>query len=182
MYLTKLLSLLETGTLHFTRADQVEDPYKGRLSQAIVDKLRIADKNTDQNFTQTVLDGVERDRKTIFVNCWCATEHESAAMWKLYLQSAEGVAIGTDRDTLLKVLEPSPLIIRTTLVTYVDYATKPVSFWNTFFPFVHKRLSFSHEHELRAIIWSGEKPNGHMIETDPTAASCRFVGAVTFEF
>jgi hypothetical protein len=164
--LTKLLSLLETKSLHFTRADQFEDPYEGRLSQAIVDKLREADKKGVENFAERVLDGVERDRQTMFVNCWCASEHESAAMWRLYVQSAEGVAIRTDHDTLLRVLEPSPLIIRTTLVKYVDYATTPVPFWNGFFPFVHKRLSFKHEQELRAIIWSHESPNVKQISAD----------------
>ena len=33
-----------------------------------------------------------------------------------------------------------------------------------FFPCIFKRLSFSHEHELRAIIWSREDPNQHQIE------------------
>ena len=41
------------------------------------------------------------------------------------------------------------------MVKYVDYDKVPIALGNHFFPFVHKRLSFAHETELRAIIWSG---------------------------
>jgi hypothetical protein len=37
-------------------------------------------------------------------------------------------------------------------VSYVDYATAPWSGLNMFWPFVHKRKSFAHEAEVRAVI------------------------------
>jgi hypothetical protein len=88
-------------------------------------------------------------------------------MWKLYLQSAEGVAIQTDHDRLLGVLEPSQLRIRTTCVQYVNYETTPIPANNSSFDFVtFKRLSFSHERELRAVIWAVEDLNRPQIQND----------------
>jgi len=98
-------------------------------------------------------------RQEMFISCWFASEYESAAMWKLYLQSPEGIAIRTDHDTLAGALDRSPLTARTTLVRYVDYDKIPIPSGNAFFPFVHKRLSFAHEAELRAIVWSCEDVN-----------------------
>jgi hypothetical protein len=43
--LTKLLSLLETRALHFTRADQLDDPYEGMPSHAVVQLLRDPSRN-----------------------------------------------------------------------------------------------------------------------------------------
>jgi hypothetical protein len=37
-------------------------------------------------------------------------------------------------------------------VSYLDYECEAFSAGNTFVPFLHKRKSFEHEHELRAII------------------------------
>jgi hypothetical protein len=159
MDLTKFLSILETRTLHFARADQFDDPYEGRLSQATVEKLRdwagVRALGPDGTWgLDSLLADVEKSRGDFFINCWCAEEHESAAMWRLYLQSREGVAIRTDHDSLVTALAESPWRIGTSLVQYVDYETTPIPNWSSFSPFVHKGLSFSHEHELRVMIWA----------------------------
>ena len=163
--LSKLLSLLEHESLHFTRADQFEDPYEGRISDAMVRLLREHEgqESFPVGMANRVLDGIELFRSQIFVNCWCALQHESAAMWKLYLDGPHGVAIKSDHDALVKVLEPTPLRIRTSLINYVDYQTTPISTRNMFFPFLCKRLSFAHESELRVVIWSLEDVNQSQI-------------------
>jgi hypothetical protein len=43
--LTKLLSLLENRTLHFTRADEFDDPYEGMPSPAVIRLMRNPDSN-----------------------------------------------------------------------------------------------------------------------------------------
>lgn len=161
MDLTKFLSLLENRSLFFPRADQFDDPYEGTWSRAGVALLR--DPATSGGIPPEAVDqmliGTEVIRRQMFVSCWFASEHESAAMWKLYLQSPEGVAIQTDHDALAAALKRSPLRVRTTMVRYVDYDSVPIPMRNLFFPFVHKRLSFAHETELRAIVWSSEDVN-----------------------
>jgi hypothetical protein len=161
MDLTKFLSLLENRSLFFPRADQFDDPYEGAWSRAGVALLRdpATSGGLPLHAVDHILKSAEDNRKQMFISCWFASEHESAAMWKLYLQSSEGIAIQSDHDSLKMALERAPLRVRTTMVRYVDYDTEPIPFGNVFFPFVHKRLSFAHETELRAIIWSREDVN-----------------------
>lgn len=168
--LTKLLSLLETRKLFFPRSDRFDDPYEGAQSRAGVALVRnqLADAGVDANVINQILSNNDQFRESMFISCWCAQEFESAAMWKLYLQSQEGVAIRTSHDRLCAELVKSPLRIRTSMVQYVDYDSVVIPMGNVFFPFVHKRLSFAHESELRAIIWSIEDVNRPQISEGTT--------------
>src|SRR6202011_2831368 len=113
----KLLSILENRQLLFARADQFDDPYEGAWSSAGVTLLRDPKWNGGMlpHAVETFIALAETMRRQTFLNCWCASEHESAAMWKLYLQSSEGVAIRTDHDALGRSLEQSSLSVRTTM-------------------------------------------------------------------
>jgi hypothetical protein len=163
---TKFVSLLETRQLYFPRADQFEDPYEGTWSAESIRWLRDPQRNKRNNGyfptdnsgrpllnVERLIDCLELIRTEMFISCWYASEYESAAMWKLYLQSNEGVAIRSDSNTLAAIFEPSSLNIGISMVQYIDYDTTRIPFRNAFFPFVHKRLSFAHENELRAVIW-----------------------------
>jgi len=168
MDLAKLLSLLESQTLYFSRTDQFDDPYEGRLSKGLVEMLRRMDPQPpgQPGMVDQFIESMEFHRRSMFISCWCSKEHESAAMWKLYLQSPEGIAIRTDHQSLANAMQPSPLSIGTTLVQYADYEEASMPFGNIFFPFVFKRASFSHEEELRAIIWGLEDVNRSLITED----------------
>lgn len=111
----------------------------------------------------------------MFISCWCVSEHESAAMWKLYLQSPEGIAIRSDHHVLASALDRSSLKARTTMVGYIDYDRVSMPLGNLFFPFVTKRLSFLHENELRAIVWSLEDINKSQIHDDATSLTIDIV-------
>lgn len=94
-------------------------------------------------------------RESTGLSCWYVGEHESAAMWLLY--AAEGIAIETTFSHFLQSLPKgvegdgsSP--IQVGLVRYVDYETALMPPGNSYWPFIHKRLSFAHEQELRAVI------------------------------
>lgn len=173
MDLAKLLSILENRTLHFSRSDQFADPYEGALPRLAVESLKAAvkDGHLPPEAVDQFLISSERFRTTMYVSCWVASEHESAAMWRLYLQSPEGVAIRTDHETLVAILARSTLTLRTTLVRYVDYDKALIPLGNLFYPFVHKRQSFAHENELRAIIWSSEDVNQGQIAVDATGVA-----------
>jgi hypothetical protein len=177
MDLTKFLSLIENRCLLFPRADQFNDPYEGRLARAGVLQLRdqAAKAKVPPAVVDQLLNLIDVCRRQIYISCWFASEHESAAMWKLYLQSPEGIAIRTDHDTLTAALEKSPLTIRTTMVKYVDYDKVSIAPGNFFFPFVHKRSSFEHERELRAIIWSEEPINKSQISDETTSVQVDIV-------
>ncbi|MEM6645654.1 MAG: hypothetical protein AAF730_05340 [Bacteroidota bacterium] len=172
MDLTKLLSLLENRRLFFARADMFDDPYEGTWSKAGVKKLRAQVAAGTIPLTSATVDGLlassESMRQKTFISCWFASEHESAAMWELYA-SSKGVAIMSDHDSLASAIQAAPITGSTTMISYVDYDKTPISFKNTFFPFTHKRLSFEHENELRAIISSDGGINRQHIQADATS-------------
>lgn len=67
---------------------------------------------------------------------------------KLYSKSDEAIAIQTTYSKLVNSL-PDDLFIG--LVSYIDYETEWLPEGNLFYPFMHKRKSFSHENEVRII-------------------------------
>ena len=71
-------------------------------------------------------------------------------MWRLYAREADGIAIKTDFDSFKKSLTCSEDIY-VGKVSYVDYESHFIPEGNALSPFLHKRQSFEHEHEVRAI-------------------------------
>src|SRR5215470_7066162 len=102
---TKLLSLIENKRLYFPRADQLDDPYEGMWSSEGVRLLRnpLLNGGIPGDAVERFLVTMEQFRMQMFVSCWYTSEHESAAMWKMYLQSREGVAIRSDYDSLAQI-------------------------------------------------------------------------------
>jgi len=95
-------------------------------------------------------------RKNTVMNCWHINEYESAAMWRLYLKSDEGVAIQSTFKRLKDSLNSYPEDVYIGQVKYVDYKRNIIPEGNLFYPYTHKRKSFEYERELRAVI--GEMP------------------------
>ncbi len=69
-------------------------------------------------------------------------------MWKLYAQTNEAVGI---QSTYSKLHQALPSGIYVGKVNYIDYDKDWLSEGNGFWPYVHKRLSFEHEKELRVL-------------------------------
>ena len=85
-----------------------------------------------------------------FVSCWHANHHESAAMWSLYGRETKCVAVRTTYSRLDSVL---PNTIWLHPMTYIDYDTDELTAAAlSISPFFHKRKSFLHENEVRAVI------------------------------
>jgi len=79
-------------------------------------------------------------------------EHESAAMWRLYLKSDEGIAVQSTYAKL-KASIVSDEEVFLGIVKYIDYEKEfIVESANTLSPFVHKRISYSYENEIRAVL------------------------------
>lgn len=149
MDFTKYISLLDRRALFFARADTLDDPYEGSVTAATP---RLPGEHTGG------LVALRRAmRSNIFVNCWHESDNESAAMWKLYARDA-GIAVRSTFTSLARSIqtEHSIYIGR---VKYIDYVADPMPTKNIFTPFLHKRRSFEHEREVRAISqdWKGEE-------------------------
>lgn len=92
--------------------------------------------------------------REVYISCWHMNELESAAMWKLYSRSSDSVCVQVRFDQLFENLSANYSgTVLASEVTYVDLATHYMDVSNAFIPLVHKRSSFSHERELRYLIW-----------------------------
>ena len=157
MDLSGFLHLLDTESLHFTRADTLEDPFEGTLPVPNVDAMRAFDESRRQEFgdwnaTDTVISLYKAQRTQECVSCWHMNEHESAAMWKLYLKSDEGIAIQSTYNNLVASFHETPdLVIYAGMVQYLDFQTQKINLNNILLPIMHKRTSFVHEREIRAV-------------------------------
>ena len=67
------------------------------------------------------------------------------------LEETDGIAIKTDFNSFKKSLT-SDEDIYVGKVSYVDYENHFIPEGNSFYPYLHKRQSFDHEREVRAIV------------------------------
>ena len=160
--LAKYLSLISTQTLWFCRSDLLGDPFEGSMSLFNV--------NQRPSVYDGVLDGeqmasflakateVRRDvRQSMYVNCWHCSKVESAAMWSVY-SSGHGIAVLTSYDRMRRAIT-GPQDVFVGHVKYIDYESTWIPEGNLFDPFLHKRVSFEHEKEVRAVHASFGRPS-----------------------
>lgn len=158
MDFTKLVSLLNTQTLFFTRADKFEDTFEGAWTKPLVEfrtpenwPIKVPE-DLKETYFNSMKKHNEEQRKYIGINCWHENEHESAAMWKLYLKSEEGVAVQTTFKRLKNSFIDEELIYLSR-IKYIDYDNDLFDINNLFNQFIHKRKSFEHEKEIRAMVF-----------------------------
>jgi hypothetical protein len=192
MDFTKLVAMLDAKALYLARVDTFRDPFEGSIPDATAqDRAElIASMDISEDRKREMLAGWSRHAELsvtlTYVNCWNLSEGESAALWELYVPPTGGVAIRSTYQRLTdSVLMPTeieekvaedaesavpPLYVGK--VNYLDYSSGRFDLGNGFYPFVHKRRSFEHERELRAMIWlpeiepDEESPLGLELEVD----------------
>ena len=157
MDFTKFVGLLNSQELYFTRPDKFEDVFEGSFSQATIRDIEANFQGTPEQMAHQKMlltQGLFKKASTLLngVNCWHMNDHESAAMWKLYLKSNEGIAIQTTYTRLRQALMPSEHQCFMGVMHYIDYDNDLMGSDNLFIPLVHKRRSFEHEREVRAVV------------------------------
>lgn len=144
MDFTKFVWMLEKRALHFARGDAFADKFEGAIPRANVPNKGSSNNFVDRFFTPL--------RKQVAINCWHINDYESAAMWKMYLGSDEGIAICSTVKRLRGSLASDPSIsVFVGVVRYIDYERHSIPLANIFTPYLHKRTSFEYERELRAL-------------------------------
>jgi hypothetical protein len=173
MDFTKFVSLLSNRMLFFVRAKELkDDPYEGAFPPQHVHPAYPL-------ITDYIADTMHHT-DIIAVSCWHVNEYESAAMWKLYLKSNEGIAIQSTFKRLAEAFSENPREIYIGKVNYIDYGTDTVGvkFDNMLTYLLHKRRSFEYERELRALTtippsvssypdWLTEEEKRQLIESTP---------------
>ena len=87
------------------------------------------------------------------VNCWHLSEHESAAMWKLYGAGGKALAVQSTFNKLRHGLSDS--VVGVGLVEYIDHITGRMNQRHPFYStFLHKKKWFDYEKEVRALAYN----------------------------
>ena len=163
MDLPKFVSMLEAEALHFARSDQMSDKFEGSITKV---DLQVRHKYvTHLGNTRHARGGISKDVGSVGLHGRTGTEsyipellamneHESAAMWSIYQSGQpQGIAV---RSTYRRLSESitDRRIVDIGEVSYVDFDHEQIPRGITFYPYVHKRNSFEHERELRALYWT----------------------------
>jgi hypothetical protein len=158
----KFESLLKQSALYFASARQFSDKFEGSISIPDFARRRksLERFSPDIEFVSKSLSSAfEQLRRLHKISCWHMNEHESAAMWSLYLNQGRGIAVQTTIARLIAALKPYRIEphyadedIELGVVRYVDYRTTKIEGPGFLGPFFHKRASYAHEAEFRAIV------------------------------
>ena len=150
--LSKFLDLLMSEKLFMSRWDKVDDQYEGTFSDATFEEIKkLSIDNPD------FLNYYKTHREKVAISSWHINEYESFAMWQIFTQNSEGLAI---QSTIGRLQES--LVLETNFkqyigeVNYIDYKKEHIPFDDMFFPFLFKRKSFQYEGEVRLITDIGD--------------------------
>lgn len=145
--LSKFVDLLLYQKLFMSRSDKFEDQYEGTFSEPTFEEIRKLSVGNP-----AFLDYYKSHREKVVISSWHINEYESFAMWQIFTQKSEGLAIqstlGRLQQALLPEINCQQFIGE---VNYIDYKKEYIPFDNPFFPFLFKRKSFQYEKEVRII-------------------------------
>ena len=145
--LSKFLDMLLSRQLFMSRSDKFEDQYEGTFSEPTFEEIKKIAANNPK-----FLDNYKSHREKVVVSSWHINEYESFAMWQIFTQNTEGLAIQTTIGRLKEALLPEKKTEQYIgAVNYIDYKKEFIPFDDTFFPFLFKRKSFQYEREIRII-------------------------------
>lgn len=169
MGMSKLVSLLTTQSLFFTRADRFLDRWEGSVSPNDVsawnEQVEKSDESREEQekLIRNYPHAFKGFPRHTYISCWHRNyDGESDAMWKLYMKSYEAIALQTSVKHLHCELNKSNRRILLGNVAYCDYrkqsiaGSHSVSVGNAYAitgvgQFISKRLGFRHENEFRAL-------------------------------
>lgn len=145
--LSKFLDLLMSEKLFMSRSDKFEDQYEGTFSEPTFEEIRkLSIDNPD------FLNYYKSHREKVAISSWHINEYESFAMWQIFTQNSEGLAIQSTIGRLQNALQPETNFDQHIgEVNYIDYKKEYIPFDDMFFPFLFKRKSFQYEREVRII-------------------------------
>jgi len=168
MSLVKFLDLISTQELTFCRMDNFEDKFEGNSKQIVsqIKKILMSAGIGDEllpNFSNPY----EEVKLKSYALCMHANDHESAAMWKLYGNNGETIALKTTVGKLKRSLSNQNNlhfgaaiygITDEEIETFYgkDKEENEVISLSPLEPLFLKRPSFSHENEYRVIYCDAE--------------------------
>jgi hypothetical protein len=151
MSFSRFLWMLQRKRLWLARADTFADPWE--LAIAGDQLAYVIARHPPEPIGERREPAFDRTRRinklwreTTYVSCWCASEYESHALWRIFCGPAEGIAIRTSLPVLTAALDN--LVVRN--VTYCDPGSE-ASTPNLIDLAARKRRMFDYEKEVRVI-------------------------------
>lgn len=149
--LPEFIWLLDNRKLYLPSLSKLPDKHEGSIHPKVMENLKQGYRDIGR------LDALEnrnlvalRLRDCTYVSCWCLDDGESDAMWRIYNNSNEGIAIVTTYAKLEDFAERNGAIIG--LVEYEDYAQNSPPPKGSRSDFMRKRKAFSYENEVRLVV------------------------------
>jgi hypothetical protein len=158
---------LLAGHLYFAAARQFDDQFEGAITEAEnarreqIAARTFPDDTRAQRFQLQELSRAFADlRRMTKMSCWHARRHENVAMWERYRPATGcGVAIASTVGSLKRSLhefrlKPSYGSERIVVggVRYIDYANEEMTDGSMLGIFLHKRIEYQDEQEVRALL------------------------------
>ena len=165
MSFEKFVSLLATETLFFTRADKFDDPFEGFTPPLVKEDYQrtVGDINIYEEFQRNF-------RKYALCSCWHQDDEESIAMWEKYHMHNSGIAVKTTYGDFKACLRKGYRVFLSK-IDYINHYEYPVphnikdlSMLYTWY--FHKRKTFKHEQEFRAIFFDVPRSLTDYIDKD----------------
>jgi hypothetical protein len=145
----KFVWMLDRRRLSMPHCTLMEDPFEGTTPQRLVEDLeQRAQREQDRARIERLRRLAGDFRKGYFVSSWHINDVESEAMWKLFSASTNAVALQT---TFARLRQALPPYVGVGMVRYIDYRREALSGADLFQWIMHKRKSFAHEQEVRAV-------------------------------
>ena len=160
MDLCRLASLISTKQLYFCNVTRFEDPHEAIIPANTFAEIKDTQADEAAGLLLPSYKGMRKSlgtlfghlRKGMFANCWHMSEHQSVAMWKLYLPNEkEGVAVKSTFHRITESLRQTTQPICGGIVSYVDFDNDSLEMGNYLKIVVTKRCSFEHENEFRLV-------------------------------
>lgn len=169
----KLLSLLGSTEIRFTRADQFTDPLEGYLplntmlewaeqaQQENQETAKTWDWGDEIDLAEGLLEKnpfevIQHQRKLGFVSCWNADPEEKEKLWRQYTPGGKGVVIKSTVGRLKKAIQDIKFEhLSIGEVQYRDFEEGQSSCFRDFIqqPFAYKDTEYADEREIRAIVF-----------------------------
>jgi hypothetical protein len=106
MSFSRFMWMLQRKLLWIARSDTLNDPWELAITPTHLKEVRerapirpIGEEHRE-TADEHAAKVYQHWRETTFISCWCASEHESHALWQVFCGSTEGVAIQTTVGTL----------------------------------------------------------------------------------
>ena len=104
--LSKFVDLLLYRKLFLSRSDKFEDQYEGTFSEPTFEEIRKLSINNP-----AFLDYYKSHRENVVISSWHINEYESFAMWQIFTQKSEGLAIQSTVGRIQEALKAGAIAI-----------------------------------------------------------------------